>query len=361
MKLLMHFLMIWLLTGCVEKYAHNDARNYAEPLGELIKETVKLPMVLSDDYVRLYPDSTKDPWIYDRQVTAYDFVKEGFIMGTADQNSLHLIRKGDDWSETIMTGRRGKGPREFQSIDLIKYDGRHVYVYDSKLARLSVFDNNLNFLESRSFHWYGMNPVMATTQEYLIARAHDDGDYLLTAYSKYPELNEVKKFLPRLLTPGIRPMAINDLVLASDASGSVYVVFKSLPYIIKFNSELEHLITYELNGLDIEEFFTVPSRNKPSSDIENAAFVRILISGLAVSENGTEIFIEIGGRIIKYDLANNLQEAQFVIYSDEQKPVSLEHLNLNSEELCAKGEYTGTLICFKGNERKKYHELTAIN
>lgn len=354
------FALFLIEASCTGPSERADARHYGEALGDLISDPVPLRLDMSDEnLVSLNPDSLSDPWIEDKRLSAYEVIEKGFVIGDRDRLNLNLMERDNTSSSTIATGRKGKGPMEFESIKMISRGGEYLYVYDDKLARVTITDHELNYIDSRPMHWSGMNPVLAATDQYLITHIVGDKDYLLAAYSHYPDLKEMKKFLPRLLPPGIQPMAINNVVLSADSAGSVYVAFQGLPYIINYDKDLNHEQTFELSGPDIEEFFTVPSEYQPGSTSGNNVFVRILMSGLVSGKS--KMYIEVRGRIHEFDIVNAEQLRSVNFRDSEGYMISVENLKMTGGNLCGTGDYSYSLMCFPLELRElKYNYITRM-
>lgn len=165
----------------------------------------------------------------------------------------HAIMVADRQGRLVRRiGRKGQAPGEFIEPARLTANDRHVFVYDHGNRRVQVFDHQFGYVRSipHGFLWLGRTVVADDNRLFLPGSAISDS-LMIEVYTAKQPFQKKAALMPRLLSPGQQPIALNDALVTTSGSG-VCGVYIGLPYVFCFDDRLAHQRTFVFKGGPVE-------------------------------------------------------------------------------------------------------------
>lgn len=141
----------------------------------------------------------------------------------------------------------GEGPGELRSIWKILRNNDQAFLYDKRLSKLALIDENLEIISSNIYSELSSSDQFATQiyNNYLILRASSNHSENLVKYFEFgaDSLIERGSLMPRLIPFPKQPLAMNGVTISSN-SHSLYAVYRGLPFVFRFDQEFNHRSWY---------------------------------------------------------------------------------------------------------------------
>lgn len=200
----------------------------------------------------------------------------------ADGFSKRLLITDENFKMIRYVGREGKGPYEFDgSIELFSNDSL-LFVYDEKLRRVQSFNGQFELVNTEAlvFPSYPLNAEAGGNSAAIPVINESQG----TIYLFQGPLKG-KYFHKPLTPPGRQPRALNASIYSYAGDETIYVAYKALPYVFRYESEGQITLKeiYHLGGSDTENYMSQPLRG--GSNNKPGIMVRIFFDAMTAFEN----------------------------------------------------------------------------
>lgn len=165
-------------------------------------------------------------------------------------------------------GGEGRGPGEFIQPFEIMSDGENLYIHDTSLMRISVFDSDFRFVESFPFESImgSPNDVKAVMNgDFLVyENGFSSGLFSATGNETMLEVAAISKpdsvlhhLMPRVVPSGMQPGAHNRFNFTLSRDHRLAALYNGLPFLFLFD-RFEHHHTVQFLSEDFEKLDNPP-------------------------------------------------------------------------------------------------------
>ncbi len=188
-------------------------------------------------------------------------------------------------------GRAGAAPLEFKEPYNIASNDSMLFIEDHGNGRIQVLAKNLNYIFSiPSSFIYFAGDISASNNRLFITENNPSSALVNVFWINHNQLKYITSIVPVIVVPPKQPFGVNALTFSVSSDSNFYFAYKTLPYILVYDSEYKLKSIFELSGKDIEKI----KSEKPA--VLNG--VKFIIRDIKITKDNKYIYVLLGSTLI---------------------------------------------------------------